>query len=191
MRKNEAHLKQTRAEAASELDNEAVILAKPHEILQFVSQVADFIKHSPPKDRKQMLKRFIKCVWIEPGKATIVYRIPLPNDAKRRQATELVLALDEPVPPTVHVSPCTRGFTCILRRHYGIDVATATELHRNDWDDLTWTQWCKKALHILADRIHQQSPDRVDPVETFYREDHSPNDRQGHHSDRIQNLIDQ
>ena len=89
------------------------------------------------------------------------------------------------------VAPRTRGFTRILRRHYGIDVATATELHRNDWDDLTWTQWCKKALHILADRIHQQSPDRVDPVETFYRGDHSPNDRQGHHSDRIQNLIDQ
>ena len=89
------------------------------------------------------------------------------------------------------VAPRTRGFTRILRRHYGIDVATATELHRNDWDDLTWTQWCKKALHILADRIHQQSPDRVDPVETFYRGDHSPNDRQGHHSDRIRNLIDQ
>ena len=111
LRKNEAHLKQTRAEAASELDNEAAILAKPHEILQFVSQVADFMKHSPPKDRKQMLKRFVKCVWIEPGKATIVYRIPLPNDAKRPQATELVLALDEPVPPTVHVSPPTRGFS--------------------------------------------------------------------------------
>ena len=94
---------------ASELDNEAAILAKPAQILQFVSQVADFIKHSPPKDRKQMLKRFIKCVWIEPGKATIVYRIPLPNDAKRPQATELVLALDEPVPPTVHVSPHARG----------------------------------------------------------------------------------
>ena len=58
-----------------------------------------------------MLKRFVKCVWIEPGKATIVYRIPLPNDAKRPQATELVLALDEPVPPTVHVSPHTRGYS--------------------------------------------------------------------------------
>ena len=31
------------------------------------------------------------------------------------------------------VAPCTRGFTRILRRHYGTDVATATELHRNDW----------------------------------------------------------
>ena len=56
------------------------------------------------KDRKQMLKRFIICVWIEPCKAIGVYRIPLPKDAKRPAAKEFVLALDEPV-DLLHVCP--------------------------------------------------------------------------------------
>ena len=107
LREAEAELKNKRTEAAGELD-QAAILTEPQEVLAFTSRVADFIRNSPPKDRKQMLNRFIKCVWIEPGKGTVVYRIPLPNDAKRPQATELVLALDEPVPPTVRVCPPER-----------------------------------------------------------------------------------
>ena len=109
LRETEAELKNKRTEAARELDHRAAILTEPQEVLAFTSQVADFIGNSPPKDRKQLLKRFIKCVWIEPGKGTVVYRIPLPKDAKRPQATELVLALDEPVPPTVRLSPQARG----------------------------------------------------------------------------------
>ena len=58
-----------------------------------------------------MLNRFIKCIWIEPGKGTVVYRVPLPEDAKRPHATELVLALEEPVPPTVRVAPHEWGST--------------------------------------------------------------------------------
>ena len=105
LRTAEADLKEQAAEVARELDHQTAVLAKPEEILQFASNLCDFLKHSSPKDRKQMLNRFIKCIWIEPGKGTVVYRIPLPRDAKRPHATELVLALDEPVPPTVRLTP--------------------------------------------------------------------------------------
>ena len=109
LRATEAELKDKRAEVSRELDHQVAVLAKPEEVLQFVSQLSDFLEKSSPKDRKQMLNRFIKCIWIEPGKGTVVYRIPLPMDAKRPQATEVVLALDEPVPPTVRLAPHTRG----------------------------------------------------------------------------------
>ena len=109
LRKTEADLKQHLADATREIDHQTDVLARPEEILAFTAQVADFIRHSLPKDRKQMLRRFIQCVWIEPGKATVVYRIPLPKDAKRPSATELVLARREPVPPIARLTPHARG----------------------------------------------------------------------------------
>ena len=111
IREGEENLKQQMAEASKELDHRTDVLARPEEILAFSSEVADFIRHSSAKDRKQMLKRFIVCVWIEPRRATVVYRVPLPKDAKRPEATELVLALDEPVRPIERVTPLSRGRT--------------------------------------------------------------------------------
>ena len=108
LREREAELRQHLAQAAKDTDHQAEILANPEEILEFTTQVADFLKHSPPKERKQMLRKFIQCIWIEPGKGTIVYRIPLPQDAARPKATELVLDLDDPVPPIGRVSPLSR-----------------------------------------------------------------------------------
>ncbi len=105
LRQREADLRQSLTEATRDIEDQTALLARPEEILAFTTQVADFIKHSPPKETKQMLKRFIKCIWIEPGKGTIVYRIPLPSDAKRPQATELVLDLDDPVPPINRETP--------------------------------------------------------------------------------------
>ena len=109
LRATEADLQKKSTEAARALDHQTAVLAKPEEVLQFASQLSDFLENSSPKDRKQMLNRFIKCIWIEPGKGTVVYRIPLPEDAKRPHATELVLALEEPVPPTVRLTPHSRG----------------------------------------------------------------------------------
>ena len=103
IRAAESRLKQHLADATVGIEHQTAMLAKPEEVLAFTTQVAEFIRHSAPKERKQLLTRFIKCVWIEPGKATVVYRIPLPKDAKRPEATELVLALDEPVPPIEYV----------------------------------------------------------------------------------------
>ena len=109
LRKAEAELRQTISETSENLESQAGVLTDPGEILEFVSQVAEFIRSSPPKERKNMLQRFVKCVWIEPGKGTVEYRIPLPRDAKRPNAKVLVLALDEPVPPTARLTPLAWG----------------------------------------------------------------------------------
>ena len=109
LRKTEADLKRRLADTAKATEHQTAVLAKPEEIIVFTSHVADFIKHSDPKERKQMLNRFITSVTIRPDTATVAYRIPLPMDAKRPGATKLVLALDEPVPPIARVTPHARG----------------------------------------------------------------------------------
>ena len=109
LRETESKLNQHLADATNEIEPQTAVLAKPEDILAFTTQVGEFIRHSPPKERKQMLQRFIKCVWVEPGKATVVYRVPLPRDAKRPEATDLVLALDEPVPPSGNVIQLQRN----------------------------------------------------------------------------------
>ena len=109
LREAESGLRQTIAETSERLEHEAAVVAGPGEILEFTADVAEFIRSSSPKERKNMLHRFVKCVWIEPGKGTVEYRIPLPRDAKRPEARELALALEGPVPPTGRLTPQTRG----------------------------------------------------------------------------------
>ena len=109
LREAEADLREKRANSEKDLDEQTAMISDPRKVLEFVKEVSAFVRHSPPKDRKQMLRRFIKCVWIEPGWGTVEYRIPLPRDAKRPEATELVLALDEPVPPIARVAPVGQG----------------------------------------------------------------------------------
>ena len=112
LRKSEAELKEKKAEAARNLDRDAATVANPQSVIDFAADMAKLIRHSQPKERKQLLKRFIRCVWIQPGKATIVYRIPLPGDGPNPGSTTHELALDgEPVSvrPIAHSGPPTRG----------------------------------------------------------------------------------
>ena len=104
LRRKESDLKVRLAEASREIEHQTAVLAKPRDILAFTALVSDFIRTSSAQERKQMIKRFVQCTWIEPGKATVVYRIPLPRDATRPEAKELVLDLDDPVPPTERVT---------------------------------------------------------------------------------------
>ena len=117
LRSTEAELVAKKKEAERQLDQQAAIIAEPATVLEFARQVAEFIKHSTPKQRKQVLQRFVKCVWIEPGKdkkeqarAKIMYRVPLPRDAGKSKNSERELALPrEPVSPSALLSPHVRG----------------------------------------------------------------------------------
>ena len=112
LRKQNAELEGARASAEREMDRDAAIVADPQMVLDFSKDMAKAIRHSPPKEAKELIKRFIRCVWIEPGKATIMYRIPMPNDGRNPGATKRELALRrEPVSvwPTARAGPPTRG----------------------------------------------------------------------------------
>ena len=110
LREQEAELEPQRAEAARQMDEQASIIANPQTVLAFCRDVSELIRNSSDKERKQILRRFIKCVWIEPGKARIIYRLPLPKDGGNLNVNETELALDEePVRLSTLLSPPARG----------------------------------------------------------------------------------
>lgn len=79
IRKTEADLLSKRAAAAQQLDQQAEIIANPQAVMDFAQDVAEFIEHSSSKERKQVLRKFVKAVGIEPGHPKVVYRLPLPR----------------------------------------------------------------------------------------------------------------
>ena len=88
LRKQKAELNGNKATARKELNRDAVIVASPQMVIDFAKDMSKLIQHSQPKERKELLKKFIQCVWVEPGKATIVYRIPMPSDGPNPRATQ-------------------------------------------------------------------------------------------------------
>ena len=112
LRRLEIDLRGKKAEVSKDLDRDTAIVANPEAVIDFAKNVAGLIRHSQTKERKQLLKRFIRHVLIQPGKATIVYRIPLPGDGPNPGSTRRELALDgEPVSvrPIAHSGPWRRG----------------------------------------------------------------------------------
>ena len=107
LRKQKAELEEKKAEAKRDLDRDAAIVANPQMVIDFARDMSKLIRHSQPKEKKELLKRFVKCVWIEPGRATIVCRIPLPSDGPNPGATKRELALPGGEP--VSVQPTARG----------------------------------------------------------------------------------
>ena len=110
LRKAEADLLSKRAAAVKQLDQQAAIIANPQAVLDFARDVAEFIKHSSSKERKQVLRKFIKTIWIEPGHAKAVYRLPLPRARQENHdSDEGPALLREPVYPSTLLSPHARG----------------------------------------------------------------------------------
>ena len=120
LRRSEAGLAIKKADAESELNQQAVVITKPQMVLDFAKDVGNFIKHSSAKERKQVLKKFIKTVWVYPGRVKIVYSIPLPRDAGKsgNSETEPGPAKD-PVSPSALLSPHRRtGAAAYLHEHH-------------------------------------------------------------------------
>ena len=121
LRRREAELREKRAQADQELDRDARVVADPQSVIAFAQDVAGLIQHSTAKEMRESLKGFIKCIWIEPGqrkkqgKATIIYRIPLPGDGPNPGALGREVAIGTErrllVSPTTHHGPYSRGST--------------------------------------------------------------------------------
>ena len=79
LRHSEAELTKKMADAERDLDQQAAVIANPQMVLDFARDVGEFIKHAAPKERKQVLKKFIKTIWVYPGRMKIIYSIPLPR----------------------------------------------------------------------------------------------------------------
>ena len=110
LRRSEADLVKKKDDAESELNQQAAVIAKPQMVLDFAKDVGEFIKHSSAKERKQVLKKFIKTIWVHPGHVKIIYSIPLPRDAGKTGNSETELGPEkDPASPSALLSPQARG----------------------------------------------------------------------------------
>ena len=112
LRRSEADLAKKTADAESDLNQQAAVIAKPQMVLDFAKDVGKFIRHSSAKERKQVLKKFINTIWIYPSRVKIIYSIPLPRDAGKSGNSETEPGPEkDPVSPSALLSPQARGCT--------------------------------------------------------------------------------
>jgi DNA invertase Pin-like site-specific DNA recombinase len=105
LRRSEAELSKKKADAESDLDQQAAVIANPQMVLAFAKDVGQFIKNSTAKERKQVLKKFVKTVWVHPGRIKIIYSIPLPRDVgKSNNSDEEPGPFGDPVSSTALLS---------------------------------------------------------------------------------------
>jgi DNA invertase Pin-like site-specific DNA recombinase len=105
LRRSEADLAKKKADAESELNQQAAVIANPQMVLAFAKDVGQFIKNSTAKERKQVLKKFVKTVWVHPGRIKIIYSIPLPRDVgKSNNSDEEPGPFGDPVSSTALLS---------------------------------------------------------------------------------------
>ena len=86
---------ETAAEKArNALAERRVLLDKAEVVAEFAADMAEFLRTSDITESKAFLRTFIKQIAVEPGRATIHYTIPMPEDSPigRKDTAEVALA---------------------------------------------------------------------------------------------------
>ena len=104
-----ASLEAAKESAIAGLGDEAAILENPQAVLDYTSEVNEFLRTAETSRCKTWIKRFIKCIWVEPGKATIEYSIPFPDGPGGRGITRREFDLAGPVHSSVRPGPPLPG----------------------------------------------------------------------------------
>ena len=95
-------LEQAKASANSTMDDRSTILENPDAVVAYAKELTEFLRLGGIGKAKPFLRRFVKHVWIEPGRGIIEYKIPLPNGSIHAGKTKREMALTEPVRSLVH-----------------------------------------------------------------------------------------
>ena len=101
----EAEQKQT----MTTTDERAIILENPTAILAYTRELATFLRTKEYSRCKPWLKSFVRCIWIEPGRATIQYKIPLPEGGRSPGKIKQPIELLDKILPSTRLGPHTRG----------------------------------------------------------------------------------
>ena len=86
-----------------------VILDNPDAVLAHTEDLNAFLRTQEPARCRSWLKTFVRCVWIEPGRASIEYSIPLPEGAQFAGSTRRFIDVEDNVPPSARSGPLSRG----------------------------------------------------------------------------------
>lgn len=96
--------------AVAKLGDEANILENPEEVLRYTGELNQFLLTAEPSKSKTWLGRFVKCIWVEEGKGTVEYRIPVPDSMGWKRSRKKEFSLAKPVHPSIPPGPPTSPF---------------------------------------------------------------------------------
>ena len=104
--------KRTEAErdnAMSAMDEHDVILENPGDVVEYTKELASFLRSEETGRCRPWLKTFLRCIWIEPGRGSLQYRIPLPTGGRFPGQTRRSFELGEKVRRSTRSAPHGRG----------------------------------------------------------------------------------
>ena len=101
-------------EARALLKERRQLLDSADTIAAFAEDMSEFLKKSELTETRAFVHSFVKKIEVKPGKATIVYTIPTPDDSPMGGADTAEVALNGRVMNSVHAGGALRS-----RREYG------------------------------------------------------------------------
>ena len=90
-------------EARAILSTRMTGLGDEETIAAYVKEMSDFLMESELTETRAFIRSFVKEIGVVPGKATIRYTIPMPEDSPIRGRDAQEIALDAPVLSTVQL----------------------------------------------------------------------------------------
>lgn len=86
-----------------------IILDNQDAVLAHAEELNTFLRTREPSRCRSWLMTFVRCVWIESGKASIEYSIPLPEEDQFSGSIRRFFDFEEDVPPSARSGPLSRG----------------------------------------------------------------------------------
>ena len=101
LRDRKEKLEQAINEAHAVLAERRVLLDRAETIAAFAADMSEFLRTSDLTETRAFIRSFVKEIQIRPGKATIVYTIPMPEDSPIGDSDTTELALADGVRSTI------------------------------------------------------------------------------------------
>ena len=103
-RERRERLEMAAEDARTALAERRAILDKVETIAAYAEEMGEYLKASELTETRAFIRSFVKDIRISPGKASIAYTIPMPDDSSIGPADSAEMALNGPVITAVGVS---------------------------------------------------------------------------------------
>ncbi len=94
--------------AIASMGQDAIILDNPDTVLAYTQELAEFLRSEEKQRCRPWLQSFVKCIWVEPGRGMVRYKIPLPGGSRFAGQTRRTFELGEKVRRSARSAPPAR-----------------------------------------------------------------------------------
>ncbi len=95
----QARLEATKAKCETAVDDQRRMIDNEDRIAAYAKNLSTYLRDSQRANTRELLRSFITEIAVQPGLATIRYKIPMPPEGAAQGKDELELAHSGPVPP--------------------------------------------------------------------------------------------